>query len=90
MMQLKDNLDEYTGYKNSFARNLEFDPTKTEKDMSIFRYTQMYQTLRIPVVLLLLCPPKSPQGCFVGTMVFRWAVSFRYSKRGRVEQLRRS
>ena len=48
MKELKENMEEYTGYKNNFARNLEFDPTK--KDLSIFRTTQN-QTLRIPVVL---------------------------------------
>ena len=37
MKQLKLNLDEYTGYKNYFAQNLQFDPT--QKDMSIFLNT---------------------------------------------------
>ena len=35
--QLKENLEEYTGYKKNFALNLQFDPTK--KDMSIFSNT---------------------------------------------------
>ena len=39
MQQLKGNLEKYFGYKNNFAQNLEFDPTK--KDMSIFRNTQL-------------------------------------------------
>jgi hypothetical protein len=37
MKQLKENMDEYMGYKNNFAQNLQFDPTK--KNMSIFRNT---------------------------------------------------
>ena len=37
MQQLKGNLEEYLGYKNNFAQNLQFDPTK--KDMSIFHNT---------------------------------------------------
>jgi hypothetical protein len=34
MRLLKETLDEYTSYKNHFAKNLRFDATK--KDMSIF------------------------------------------------------
>jgi hypothetical protein len=37
MQQLKGNLEEYSGYKNNFAENLQFDPT--QEDMSIFRNT---------------------------------------------------
>ena len=42
IMQLKDNLDEYTGYKNAFALNLQFDPT--QENLSIFRNTHMYKS----------------------------------------------
>ena len=37
--KLKENMEEYTGYKNNFARNLKFDPTKN--DMSIFPNAQI-------------------------------------------------
>jgi hypothetical protein len=45
MVQFRDNLDKYTGYKNAFAPNLQFDQTKI--DISIFCNTQMYNDILV-------------------------------------------